>query len=324
MKAVKKMVLGLATVIFAIFSLFALFALIVIEKTADFKEGRLVVFILFLAVIAFFGFLTVKCLKAALHRETENNTNELKQNLVENNHIDTTPVKKMEVLDNKTDKMLMAEETQQFQNAKKESAVINAVVTTEYPKFPKCNCDGCPKQEKCQYGHVVYDEFTDERMTLFDKFMMLDDETTLPPEPSLKVATNEELHEKKLLMRLDKDALSETLEYLQNMKKYYYDYGKCGRAYFNFMKMGDELLFVKGVIREYDEYHNMLNSIEILKKAIIYKIDIEKEFVQEILYNEFKELDRSWITTAVRQLEKEKIIVREKCGKSYIIRKTQD
>lgn len=68
----------------------------------------------------------------------------------------------------------------------------------------------------------------------------------------------------------------------------------------------------------------MLNSIEILKKAIIYKIDIEKEFVQEILYNEFKELDRSWITTAVRQLEKEKIIVREKCGKSYIIRKTQD
>ena len=53
MKAVKKMVLGLAAVIFAIFSLFALFALIVIEKTADFKEGRLVVFILFLAVIVF-------------------------------------------------------------------------------------------------------------------------------------------------------------------------------------------------------------------------------------------------------------------------------
>lgn len=81
---------------------------------------------------------------------------------------------------------------------------------------------------------------------------------------------------------------------------------------------------VKESIRQYDEYHSVLNSIELLKKTIIYKAEKEETFPQEELYKEFEKIERSWITTAVRQLEKEKIIIREKKGKTYIIRKNKE
>lgn len=237
-------------------------------------------------------------------------------------HKEDLSVNEEEYSDDQADEVLI-EEVQQLDNNGVEPVFEDMENVFTYRKFPKCNCDGCHKQGNCQYGHVIYDEFTGERMSLFDKFMMLNVCETDFPEASIVVATNEELHDMSLLMKLDKEALYETLEYLQNIKKWYYDYGKCGKAYFNFMKMGDEILLVKETIREYDEYHNMLSSIELLKKTIMYKVEKEQAFRQDKLYEEFDGIQRKWITTAVRQLEKEKLIVREKTGKTYIIRKNK-
>lgn len=91
-------------------------------------------------------------------------------------------------------------------------------------------------------------------MTLFDKFMLLDIcENDMPPEGPVTLATNEELHDMQLLMELDKDAICETLDYLLEMKKRYYAYGKCGKAYFGFMKMENEISLVRESIRQYDD-----------------------------------------------------------------------
>lgn len=70
-------------------------------------------------------------------------------------------------------------------------------IPVERKKYPKCNCDGCLKQESCEYGHVIYDEITKERMTLFDKFMMLGTFSMInkSDDGSILYATNEELHD---------------------------------------------------------------------------------------------------------------------------------
>lgn len=129
--------------------------------------------------------------------------------------------------------------------------IVQENKTNVVNKRTKCNCDGCPKQGDCQYGHIIYDEITKERMTLFDKFMMLHTfECEVSPNDFGIIATNEETHNRQLLLKLDKEVLYNTLNYLQEVKKAYLAFGKCGRSYFNFMKMGDEILLVKEVIKE--------------------------------------------------------------------------
>lgn len=332
MRVIKEIALSLAAAFSGIISFLALFILIELEINASFEQGKAIVFMLFLTISIFFGFITIKCCKDILrHRKDkqhnvidvnttnigETHVNEEKHNLIEKSYIDISK--------NTTESLNYKElhEEPQQENSKIESTVAENVVS--YHKFPKCNCDGCPRQEKCRFGHVIYDEFSGERMTLFDKFMLLDIcGNDMPPEGSVTLATNEELHDMQLLMKLDKDAICETLDYLLEMKKWYYAYGKCGKAYFSFMKMENEISLVKESIRQYDEYHSVLNSIELLKKTIIYKAEKEETFPQEELYKEFEKFERSWITTAVRQLEKEKIIIREKKGKTYIIRKNKE
>lgn len=187
---------------------------------------------------------------------------------------------------------------------------------------PKCNCDGCIKQEECEYGHIVYDEITNERLSLADKFMIVGifdfDKSSYD---FGNVATNEELYNKKLLLKLEKDVLHNMLNYLQEMKKAYYEFGKCGKAYFNYMKMGDEISLVKEVIREYDEYQVVLKQIDLAKSYVLDRADKEREFQQEEVYKIFPDIDRKNVTNAIRELEKSKCIIRERYGKTYIIRK---
>lgn len=189
-------------------------------------------------------------------------------------------------------------------------------------KVPKCNCDGCPKQDACEYGHVVYDDITKERMSLFDKFMMLHTfDCCVSPEDFGNVATNKELHDKRLLLKLDKNVLYNTLNYLQEVKKVYLAFGKCGRAYFNFMKMGDEISLVKGAVREYDEYQAILKQQNLVKLYVLDRINKEGEFKQEKIYENFPDIERKNVTSAVKEMEKAGDIIREKCEKTYIIRK---
>lgn len=336
MKIIKKIALGLLALFSVIMCFNAIFAFIVLGSDVNYEQGKPVILTIILILGVIFGFITVKCCKVIFHREEKRQTrtidtsainqSETNLNNIEhdgNCHKEDSSVNVEEHSDDPTDKAI-PEEVQQLDNNGAESIFENTENVFTYRKFPKCNCDGCPKQDRCQYGHVIYDEFTRDRMTLADKFMLLDICKSDFPEASLVVATNEELHDMSLLMKLDKDALCETLEYLKNIKKWYYDYGKCGKAYFSFMKMENEISLVKRTIKEYDEYHNMLNSIELLKKTIIYKLEKTNVLFQDDLYKEFYNIERSWVTKAVRQLEKEKIIVREKDGKSYIIRKSKE
>lgn len=140
-------------------------------------------------------------------------------------------------------------------NAPEETEVKSVPEKYSNTKRPKCNCDGCSRQENCEYGHVIYDEITNERMTLFDKFMMLHTfELNISAEGFGSIATDEESRNKRLLMKLDIATLHNTLNYLQEVKKAYLLFGKCGRAYFNFMKMGDEIALVEEAIQEYGAY----------------------------------------------------------------------
>ncbi|NBH61602.1 hypothetical protein D1155_08065 [Anaerotruncus sp. 80] len=113
--------------------------------------------------------------------------------------------------------------------------------------MPKCNCDGCPKQDTCQYGHVITDYFDGSRLSLADKYMLLD---TSEPEAPKGIATLEQCHDVRKLKKLNRECLQETLEYLVQLRQYYYDYGKCGSAYYRFMNMSGELQLVKQALKE--------------------------------------------------------------------------
>ena len=194
-------------------------------------------------------------------------------------------------------------------------------------KYPKCNCDGCLRQESCEYGHVIYDEITNERMTLFDKFMMViiesSDNFNIEKFSGSfgTIATNEEMSNKYSLLELDKNTLHNTLKYMEAVKKAYANFGKCGRAYFNFMKMGDEISLVKEAIREYDGYQMILKQKDSVKSYILERVNKEGEFKQEETYKSFRGIERKNVTSAVKELEKEGFIIREKYGNTYLIHK---
>lgn len=126
--------------------------------------------------------------------------------------------------------------------------------TTLNSKRGTCNCDGCPKQEVCTYGHIIYDEITGERMTLVDKFITLtvlnDRELKVTSKFDTAIIPDEHWHDIKLLLGYSNEELKNTLMHLQEMKKNYTTFGKCGRYYFSFMKMNDMISNLKKAIRE--------------------------------------------------------------------------
>ncbi len=185
----------------------------------------------------------------------------------------------------------------------------------------KCNCDGCPKQMNCEYGYVVYDDITKEKMSLSNKFMMLQAFENCESTNKSSIATIEELHNKKLLLKLDLSTLENTLAYLLEQKENYLAVGKCGKAYFNFMKMGDEISLVKEAIREYDEYQVILKQKDLVRSYVLDRVSKERKFQQEEIYKMFSDVERKNVTDTVREMEKSGLIVREKYGKTYIIRK---
>ncbi len=117
--------------------------------------------------------------------------------------------------------------------------------------MPKCNCDGCPKQDTCQYGHVIVDYLDGSRLSLADKYMFLD---TSEPEAPKGIASLEQRHDLRKLNKLSKECLQKTLEYLVELRQYYYGYGKCGSAYYRFMNISGELQLVEQALKELDSF----------------------------------------------------------------------
>ena len=122
-------------------------------------------------------------------------------------------------------------------------------------------------------------------------------------------------------MKLDKNVLYNTLNYLQEVKKVYLAFGKCGRAYFKFMKMGDDISLVKEAVREFDEYQAILKQQNLVKLYVLDRVNKEGGFKQEEIYKSFPDIERKNVTSAVKEMEKAGDIIREKCEKTYIIRK---
>lgn len=117
-----------------------------------------------------------------------------------------------------------------------------------------CNCNGCSKQNVCEYGYIIYDEFTKERLTLADKFIMLNAFNMDSFKPyidcSIDIIWNiQDLHDSEKINTYPKDVIQNTLFYLQEEKKIYLAYGKCGRAYFNFMNMNGPINNLKSILK---------------------------------------------------------------------------
>lgn len=169
-------------------------------------------------------------------------------------HTINTSVIKSDVSDdqNNVDKTVVLDKeiTYTLQDTQQKSLVVKKV----QPSYPKCNCDGCYKQQTCTYGHMIYDEYTHERMTLADKFIMLtafnNTGLSVDSEFDTEIIPDECLYDVRKLLNYSKAELVNTLSYLQEQKKKYKDFGKCGRNYFNFMKMNNSIEVIKKAIKE--------------------------------------------------------------------------
>lgn len=189
------------------------------------------------------------------------------------------------------------------------------VQTTQYPK---CNCDGCPNQESCKYGHIIYDELDKTKLSLADKFMMLHTFDTFEPVGDYDdIATVEERHHQNKLRVLSKDRLISTLSYLEEQKRLYLNAGKCGRAYYNFMNMGGELQIVKETIKDYEKFTREKGRLDSVKTFILGQIDNEGSVLQVNIFKEYGELNKSDVAIIIKQMADENIIVREKSGNTF-------
>lgn len=126
---------------------------------------------------------------------------------------------------------------------------IKQYSNVNFPKYPKTNCDGCQNQPFCKYGYVIYDDIENTKMTLVDKFTMLHAFDSFEPEGDWEdIANLTERHNGQMLMKMDMDKLHRTLDYLQKQKALYLAVGKCGRSYFNFMCINNEITLLKETI----------------------------------------------------------------------------
>lgn len=124
-------------------------------------------------------------------------------------------------------------------------------IDTTTKDSPACNCDGCPNQNTCKYGHVIKDDITRERLPLWTKFELLHSFDRFEPENDIytDIASEEEMRYQKTLLKLDEDKLLRTLDYLDAQKKWYYAAGKCGIAYYKYMKLGSVQQAVQDALR---------------------------------------------------------------------------
>lgn len=334
-KIVKSIFLAVIAVFASIMCLGGLFGFVVLLKEGEFQQGKAIALISYLFIIGLFGVLAIICCRklyfmwrndertSEVHRQIINKAEVAQEYFKNENSIEKTNSKESVVIKAQHGGELgcHSEETKRIKSAQTTKFDKALSVSTE-SKNPKCNCDGCFRQKECEYGHVIYDEVDKSRMTLFDKFMMLHLVDGMEPiEFNGNIATVEEVHNKKLLFQLDKDTLLNTLNYLQEQKKRYLAVGKCGKAYFSFMKMEDEIVLVKETIKEYDSYYKKLDRIESIKPFILKKIDLNEEVLQKDLFAEYDDIGKGQVSKVINQLVADGIVKKEKHGNTYVIKR---
>lgn len=131
----------------------------------------------------------------------------------------------------------------------------------DVPVLPKCNCNGCHKQDSCKYGHLIYDEFDNSKLNLSDKFIM---NFSIEESNMHKIVwANKDTvgqnnkHNNRQLARENKIKLLNTLECLEEEKKWYLNVGKCGQQYFKFINGDGVITQLKDVIKKHDDYSSL-------------------------------------------------------------------
>ena len=63
------------------------------------------------------------------------------------------------------------------------------------------------------------------------------------------ISNMQDIYSIKTANAYSKDVIENTLSYLQEEKKLYLSFGKCGRAYFNYMKMNGPIEILKSALK---------------------------------------------------------------------------
>ena len=182
-------------------------------------------------------------------------------------------------------------------------------------QYPKCNCDGCPKQENCQYGHVNSDWLDGSRLSLVDKFILVNGDLE-PAEPP-GIATLSQRHDLQKLRALNKECLQETLKYLEQLRQFYYTCGKCGPAYFRFMNIQGELRLVKQALKEYDSYHENLKKLSLVHPYILKELDSHDFILQKDVYKKFDMIEKRKVSKVITRMEEKGLINTVKYSGTY-------
>lgn len=133
----------------------------------------------------------------------------------------------------------------QARKKKKSNNTSNKRNVINQYKIKSNNCNGCKKQEKCKYGCYTYDRIDKRQWTLWEKFMMLsmlrdtnsDETKTLEKPKEIDIYINKFAKQTKFNIE-DLGWLEKYLEYEQKELNSYMEFGKCGKAYARYMKLG--------------------------------------------------------------------------------------
>lgn len=202
---------------------------------------------------------------------------------------------------------------------KKEQSNKRPEKTIQASIYPKCNCDGCQKQDVCKYGHIIYDDLDGTKLSLADKYMFVNNDGINHPNPKEPedIADNTQRHDLRKLRNLSKEQLLKTLEYLGEEKDFYCGYGKCGQAYYRLMNMHAEFQLVKEALKEYDSYHESLKNLSLVHPFILLKIKEDGFVLQKDVYREFNMIEKSKVTKVIAKMVDEDIIKKEKYSNTY-------
>lgn len=138
-------------------------------------------------------------------------------------------------------------------NERTKAESTSAIKTTVRTHKPSTNCDGCPNQNSCKYGYVIYDDFDGSRLTLLDKYIMVFGCSDLLSEIENKYSDvlnpNEFTYDKKKLELLSDSKLERRLKYIEEERFILLSAGKCGRAQYNDLNRKWEIKTIQEILQ---------------------------------------------------------------------------
>ena len=187
----------------------------------------------------------------------------------------------------------------------------------------KNNCDGCYKQTTCKYGYIIYDDITYNRMALWEKYIMLGGLTWGNKINDIELKCNISWYvvcDLRKLCKEEKNNIIKLYRILLSEKKFYYSFGKCGRAYWNYNSMNSLIEIVKNAIDYYDKYRKYEDDLLNIKKEIINDLNKSNFLLQKDILKKYLEFDKNDVFNILKKMIDEGIIYREKYSNTFKIK----